>query len=122
GAMAARLGALRDQNVGARFERLSRHALVLHLADQQRSRGLDSRRKRPGVAEREHDRTRPDGECDIQEFWLLRQAPGDEADAERRPAGFQLDGFLLEPGFVAIAAAEDAEAAGLANRRNQARA
>ncbi len=33
-AVAARLGALRDQDVGAGIERLPRHRLVLHLADQ----------------------------------------------------------------------------------------
>ena len=36
-AVAAGLGALRDQNVGACIERLPRHRLVLHLADQERA-------------------------------------------------------------------------------------
>ena len=37
-AVAAGLGALRNQNVGAGIERLPRHGFVLHLADQQRAR------------------------------------------------------------------------------------
>ena len=82
-AVAAGLGALRDQNIGAGIERLLGHVLALNLTDQQRTGGLDPRRKWPGIAERQHDRARLCVQRDIEQFGLLRQAPGDEADAER---------------------------------------
>ena len=53
---------------------------------------------------------------------LLRETPGDEADAERTGEIFQLRGLRFEPGAIAIAAAKNAEAAGCAHRPGQPRA
>jgi hypothetical protein len=64
--MAAGLGPLGNQHVGAGIERLTCHALVLHLADQARTGRLDLRCKGFWIAEREHDRARPDSERDVE--------------------------------------------------------
>ena len=56
-------------------------------------------------------------ERDVQQFRPLRKAPGDEADAEGSRYAFELGGLLLEPGSVAITAAENAETARGADRR-----
>jgi len=119
-AMPAGLGALRDENVGAGIQCRLRHVFALNLTDQQGSRGLDPRRKWSGIAEREHDRTRPGVQRDIQQFGLLRQAPGDEANAEGRACELsELGGLLFEPGSFAVAAAENTKSSGVAHRRRQ---
>ena len=46
------------------------------------------RRERRGIAERQHDGARFGVERDVQQVRLLRQTPGDEADAERLGASF----------------------------------
>src|SRR3954468_24032984 len=53
-------------------------------------------------------------ECDVEKSWLFCQAPGDEADTERRKAP-QLPGLGLEPFLIAVATTQDPEAAGLAD-------
>ena len=58
-------------------------------------------------------------ERDVEKFGFLRQTPGDEADAERSGAIFQLRGLRFEPGAIPIAAAKDAEAAGFTHRPGQ---
>ena len=121
-AMAAGLGALRHQNVGAGIQRLLSHGFILNLTDQQRSRLLDAGRKWFGIAERQHDRARPCGQRDIQQVGLLRQTPGDEADAERRRLLLEFFRLLLEPASFAIAAAENSKTAGAAHRCRQPRA
>ena len=59
---------------------------------------------------------------DIEQRRLLRKAPGDEADAEGSGELSELRGLLLQPASVAIAAAENAEPAGGADRRGETRA
>jgi hypothetical protein len=120
-AMAAGFRALRDQNIGAGIERLLCHFLGLDLADQETAGRLDARCKRLRVAERQHDRARLGLQRDIEEFALPGQAPGDESDAKWRGGSPELGGFLLQPRLLAVASAENAEAAGLADRRNQPR-
>ena len=112
GAMAAGLGPLRDQNVGACVQSLPRHRLVLHLADQQRARGLDARRKRFGIAERQHDRARARLQGYVQQIGLFGEAPGNEADAERIGDIGKPGCLLLQPRSVAITAAENTKPAG----------
>jgi hypothetical protein len=119
-AVTAGLGALRDQNICTRFKRLPRHLLGLNLADQQRARRLDARRERVGIAERKHNRARTGSERDVQQLGLFGEAPGDEADAEGVGDVGELGGLLLQPCFVAIAAAENAEPAGRTDRGCQA--
>jgi hypothetical protein len=114
------LGALRNENVGAGIQRRLCHVFTLNLTDQQGSRGLDAGRKWFGIPKREHDRARPDVQRDIQQFGLLRQAPGDEADAEGRLHRLELAGLLFEPTPVAIAAAKNPKTAGAAHRCRQA--
>ena len=121
-AVAAGLGALRDQDIGARVERLPRHVLGLNLADQQRARRFDARREGRGVTERKHDRAWTGSERDVQQFRLPGEAPGDEADAEGIGDVGKLGGLLLQPRPVAVTAAENAEPAGSADRGCQARA
>jgi hypothetical protein len=104
--VASGLAAPRDEDVGAGFQRLPRHVFGLYLANQPCTGGVDARREWPGIAERQHDRTRLGVERDVQQFGLLGKTPGNEADAECC-AGvlFELGGFLHQPRPVAIAAA-----------------
>ena len=81
-AVAASLGPLRDQDIGAGLQRLPGHVFALHLADQQAAACLDPRRKRLGVSERQHDRARFGPERDVEQFRLPGQAPGDAVPAE----------------------------------------
>jgi hypothetical protein len=121
-AVATGLAALRNQHVGAGIERLTRHRLVLYLADQESAGGFDARREWFWIAERQHDRAWLERERDIQQLGTLGEAPGDKADAERRGCGFELGGLLLQPRAVAIATAENAKASGGADGGGQPRA
>ena len=75
-----------------------------------------------GIAERKHDRARTGFERDVQQFRPLGKAPGDEADAEGIGCVCKLGGLLLQPRFVAVAAAQNAEPAGGADGRGEPRA
>ena len=124
--MAASLRPLGDQHVGAGAQCLLGQRLALHLADHQRTRRLDRRREGLGIAERQHDRAGTGFEREVEDLRLLRQAPGDEPDAERRrPRRLKLSqaGQLAgQPIAVAIAGAQYAEPAGLADGGGQPRA
>ena len=90
---------------------------ALHLADQKRAGALDAVRMRRRIAEGQHDGRGLALQREIEKTRLPRHAPCNKADADARFArGIEL---LLEPGFVAIAAAENAEAAGRAHRRGE---
>jgi hypothetical protein len=123
--MAAAFGAAGDQDVGAGVERGLRHRFGLHLADDLGAGRLDARRERGRVAEREPHRTRAVIERDVEQMGLACQAPGDEADAERAAAlssSRRQHGELLpEPRFIAVAAAQEAVAAGFDDRHRQPR-
>ena len=122
-AMTAGFTTLRNQDVGISIKRLTRHLFVLHLADQQRSGRFDLRRERLRVTKGQHDRARLRVQRDIQKLRLLREAPGNETDAEGRARGlFELGRLLLKPRPFAIAAAENAEPAGITHRHHQPRA
>ena len=72
----------------------------------------------PRIAKREPDGGRRQAvEREIEEVGLTSQAPGDEADADPLAAGSP--GLLLEPGPVAVTAADEAQAAGPAHRCRQ---
>jgi hypothetical protein len=72
-AVAAGLGALGDDDVGAGVQRGFGVPHVLHLADQQPCRGLDGGSERARIAERQHHRDRRMRQGDIQRRRLLRQ-------------------------------------------------
>jgi hypothetical protein len=116
-AVPARFGALRDDHVGAFFEHPARLRQALHLADDRYAGRLDACNVGRGVAEGEHQRRRPVAEREIEHFRLLRQRPGDEAAADALVS--RRGEFALEPvgsGYFCVAAAEQAEAAGAADR------
>src|SRR5438552_3846111 len=101
GAMPACFRPLRDQNVGARIERLPRHVLALNLTDQQRPCLLDAGSERRGIAERKHHCAGSSTQRDIQQFGPPGETPGDEADAERRRASCEPADLPLQPCLVA---------------------
>ena len=111
--MAARLGALRDEDVRPGVGGVVRLREGLHLADQRRPRHADGARERTRIAERQHHRDRPAGERGVEQVGFLRKAPGDEPAADPRVAGSRE--FPLEPVRVAVAAADQPKAAGLAH-------
>src|SRR5262249_15945230 len=80
-AMAARFRALRYQYVGLRFERLPRDRQALDLADQLRPGAADFFGEWARIAERKHHGGGFVAQREIEQRWLLGEAPGDEADA-----------------------------------------
>ncbi len=112
--VAARLGALRHQHVGIGAQRLSRGAQVLHLADERRAGRAHPFGKGRRIAEREHHRAGLEREREVEELRLLRQAPGDEADADARAAR-ELE-LAADPLGDAVARADQAEAARVRHR------
>ena len=85
--LAARLGALRDEDVRPGVGGVVRLREGLHLADQLRPRHADGAREWTRIAERQHHRDRPAGERGVEQVGFLRKAPGDEPAADPRVAG-----------------------------------
>ena len=65
--MAARLGALRDEDVRPGVGGVVRLREGLHLADQRRPRHADGAREWTRIAERQHHRDRPAGERGVEQ-------------------------------------------------------
>ena len=116
--MAARLGALGHDHVGSGRDRLPRPGHVLHLADQPDPGLPDQRAKRGGIAERQEHGRGPVGQG--QPDGLLAGRPGDDPDPPRliRGAGHRAQ-LALQPARIGVAAAHQAKAAGLGDRRGQ---
>ena len=121
-AVAAGLGALRNQNVGAGIQRLLRHVFILHLADQQRAaclmrgaNGLGSPNDSMIARGRAASATSSRSGC-FARLQVMKPTPNG--------AGLLLElcRLLLEPASFAVAAAENAKTAGAAHRRRQPRA
>ena len=89
----------------------------LHLADQLDAGRLDARDEGLRIAEREEDGAGPIGEHLLEQLGARAQRPGDEAVADLRVAGGAP--FVLQPCRVAVAAADEAEAAGARHRRGE---
>src|SRR5438270_7697262 len=107
--MAAGFGALCDQHVGPRFERLPRDREALHLADELRAAAADFFGERARVAEGEHHGTGFVTQREIKQRGVLAEAPGDEADTDA--LAFSALEFAPDPVGVAVAGAEQPEAA-----------
>jgi hypothetical protein len=112
---------LGDKNVRAGRGGLSGKSGGLNLTDKDRAGALDPIDERSRVAEGKHDCRRLAFERQVQQFRLLRHAPGNEADAK---SGLRLDEqteFAGEPVFIAVPATQNAEPAGSSYRRGQPR-
>ncbi len=115
--MAAGLAALGDHDIGPAGQRGAGMGEGLDLADQLGAGRLDGAREGGGIAEREHHRRRRAIQHTRQQLGLAGQGPGDEAAADPRVAGS--GEFPIEPGGIAVAAADQAEAAAGRDRRCQ---
>ena len=111
--MPAGLGALRDDDIGPGLHRFLRLSQGLHLTNQFRACPVDGRREWAWVAERQHNGGRLMGECSIQELWMLREAPGDEAATNSRITG--ASPFAFDPTVISVTATEQAQAACVAD-------
>jgi hypothetical protein len=107
--MPAGLGALRDDHIGPGLHRFPRLSQGLHLTDQFRACPVDGRREWAWVAEGQHNSGRLMGECSIQELWMLREAPGDEAATNSRITGESP--FAFDATVISVTATEQAQAA-----------
>ena len=119
-AVAAGFGALRDEHIGLGFERLTRDRQALYLADELRAALLDLGGERARIAERQHHGAGLALEREIEELRLLRQAPGNEANTDARIAGAVE--LASHPLRIAVAGADQAEAAGARHRGGEAAA
>src|SRR5258708_33884358 len=106
--MSARLGALGDQHVGPRFERLARNGEALHLANEPCAAGADLLGEGTRGAEREHHGAGLALEREVEQCRLPGEAPRDEADADARAPG--LLEFAPDPFRIAVAPADQATA------------
>ena len=90
----------------------------LTLADQRDPDGVNGGSQGCWISERQHQGFRLSLESQINEIPLARNRPGDETAADGRNASFLK--LLLEPGAIAITAADHAQRSGLADRCSQA--
>jgi hypothetical protein len=107
--VAAGFGSLRHDDVGADVDGGVGVLDVLHLANQLRARGLDLLAKRKRRSERQHHGGGQPRQHRIKQFGTFCQRPGDKTAADPRIPRFGQ--FAFEPFGVAIAAADQAEAA-----------
>ena len=116
-AVAAGLGTLGHDDVGPDVQRVLHVLHILALADQLRAGAADLAGERAGIAKGQHDGGGTMFQRVGQERRRLAQRPGDEPDADARAAG--RSELFLDPGRVAVAAADQAQAAGAADGRRQ---
>src|SRR5689334_3687001 len=116
--MAAGFGALRDDDRSAGVERLRDVAHGLRLADDGNAGVARLVRERRRIAEGEKETDGAARDRPLDELRRFLRRPGNEADADRRVAGRAV--LLLEVARAAIstgvAAAENAETAGMGHR------
>src|SRR5436190_17947477 len=115
--MATGFGALRDEHLGLCFQSLTRDRQILYLANQLRAAPADLSGEGARIAEGQHHCCRPVGERQIEQLRPIGQAPGDEADADARAFGLLI--LAADPVGVAVAAADQAQAAGARYSRRQ---
>src|SRR5208282_1763206 len=106
-AVAPRLAAFGDDNVGTRFDCLAQVSDTLHLTDQRHAERPDFRRMRLELSEREHHGGWPLGQYLVEQLRIPSHGPGDETTANPRFAC--CCELRLEPTGVAIAAANEAK-------------
>ena len=107
----ARFAALRDDDVRAGLDRKLCVLTALHLTQQGNACLLDLWREIPRVAERKEDRSRPASENMVKQLGRPGERPGDEPDTDpRRVCDVEL---RVDPVPVAVAAADEPEAAGV---------
>src|SRR3954464_13078649 len=107
--MAAPTCPLRDEQIRPCFERLACDGEALHLADELRAAGADPVGEGARIAEGKHHCARLVAERKVEQLRLLREAPGDEAHANRGARG--LLELAPDPVGVAVAATHEAETA-----------
>src|ERR1019366_851370 len=117
--MAASFGALRDEDIRARFVRLLRKFGRLDLADDHCTLALYAIDEWPGNPEREHHRRRPALQSEIEESRLLRHAPCDKADAKACLRSLKHIEFPHKPLLFTIAAAKNAKPSGSIHCRDE---
>ena len=115
--MPAGLIALSDDDVRAGVQGLARVVEVLHLGGVRNAGGADAVGERPHVTERQHDGGRLPRQGLIEQLGLSGKAPGDEPAPDLGPIGSVE--FALQPFGVAVAAADEAQAAGRRHRRRE---
>jgi hypothetical protein len=108
--MATGFGALRHQHVRLRRNGLARGFEALHLQDELGAGTADLLGERRRISEREHHCSGLVREREVEELGALGEAPGDEADPDARIAS-KLE-LRADPFRVAVAGADEAQAAG----------
>jgi hypothetical protein len=111
--MSSGLCALRNYYICAGFHRFPRLSHGLHLTNQFRSGGVNCLCEWAGVTERQHDGGRLVNENTIQQFGVLREAPGDEPTPDPRIS--RVSPFPIDPATVSIPATKQAQPAGMAD-------
>src|SRR6185312_1235868 len=121
--MPAGLGALGDDNVSAFYDRILRHCFGLHLANEERTGGLDPFNEGSRVTERQPHSIRSYRQGPLKKLGLPGEVPCNETDAEwhgpRALCLLQKRQFPPEPICVAIANAQYSETARIGNGKRQ---
>jgi hypothetical protein len=119
--MTAPLAALSYEDIGASRNSVPRKGKRLNLANGDRIRQLDAFDEWRRITKGEHCRRRLALQRKVEKLWLLGHAPGDESNPKSRTAAREKIELTGQPLFIAIAAAQDAEAAGVTHCGGQAR-
>jgi len=113
----ARLAALRHDDVRADFQGTACLLERLHLVNERNICLVNGFRECAWITERQHDRRRLPRQRHVEQLGITGEAPGDEPGSD--PCPLRLVELALQPSRIAVAPADQSQAAGRRHGRGE---